>query len=72
MLVTSISNGNSHSQEVASKVLNGLAVGSFIFVSCVEMIPPEFHTTDTHSKYKFLVLTLGFAFMAGIAAIEPS
>ena len=47
-------------------VLDGLAAGSFLFVSCIEMIPPEFHQRDWHSKFKFLMLTLGFAFMAFI------
>ena len=34
--------GGAYSENV-SQCLNGLAVGSFMFVSCIEMIPPEFH-----------------------------
>jgi zinc transporter 1/2/3 len=53
------------------QILNGLAAGSFLFVSCIEMIPPEFHKKNCHSKYKFLALCLGFALIALINGLVP-
>ena len=53
-----------------SKVLNGFAGGSFLFVSCIEMIPPEFHTRDRHTPFKILALCVGFAAMAGFAVFH--
>lgn len=50
--------------------LNGLAVGSFLFVSCIEMIPPEFHKKTRHTPWKFLTLCTGFGLMAAISALH--
>lgn len=52
------------------KCLNGLAVGSFLFVSCIEMIPPEFHKRTRHTIFKFMALCLGFIFMAGMSMLS--
>ncbi len=52
-----------------SQCLNGLAAGSFLFVSCIEMIPPEFHKKTSQTVWKFAVLCAGFAIMAAIARI---
>jgi len=48
----------------ASVVLNGLASGSFLFVACIEMIPPEFHKKNKHTVFKFITMVFGFAIMA--------
>lgn len=53
--------------EIVVKVLNGFAVGSFLFVSCIEVIPPEFHKKTKHSPYKFLVLLIGFLCMSSLS-----
>lgn len=50
--------------------LNGLAVGSFLFVSCIEMIPPEFHKKTLHTPWKFLTLCLGFILMALVSILH--
>lgn len=55
---------------VAVQVLNGLAVGSFLFVSCIEMIPPEFHKRTPHTPAKFAILVTGFLFMAAISLVH--
>jgi zinc transporter ZupT len=55
---------------IVSQCLNGLAVGSFLFVSCIEMIPPEFHKKTAHTPVKFVVLVVGFLLMAGISAFH--
>jgi zinc transporter 1/2/3 len=52
------------------QVLDGLALGSFLFVSCIEMIPSEFHKKNRHAPYKFFVLSLGFAAMAAISLLH--
>lgn len=56
--------------ELAEQLLNGLAVGSFMFVSCIEMIPPEFHKKTSQTPYKFVTLVVGFLLMAGISAVH--
>lgn len=53
--------------DTVSFILNGLAAGSFLFVSCIEMIPPEFHTKESSSLVKFVALCSGFGAMALIA-----
>lgn len=45
-------------------VMNGAAAGSFLFVSSIEMIPPEFHTKTQSTPIKFLAIVLGFMIMA--------
>lgn len=57
-------------RETTSLVLNGLAVGSFLFVSCIEMIPPEFHKKTKHTPFKYLALVAGFGSMAAISALH--
>jgi zinc transporter ZupT len=66
VLKSSITSFSSSKSELVSLILDGLAAGSFLFVSCIEMIPPEFHQKDKHTKWKFLALSVGFAFMAAI------
>lgn len=44
--------------------LNGCALGSFLFLTCLELIPPEFQTVNKHTKFKFLALSIGFTIMA--------
>ena len=56
--------------ETMGMVLNGLAAGSFLFVSCIEMIPPEFHTRESTNIWKFVALVAGFAIMAGVSALH--
>lgn len=56
--------------DVVIQALNGLAVGSFFFASCIEMIPPEFHKKTKHTIWKFLILCIGFAAMAGISVLH--
>ena len=56
--------------EMVSVCLNGLAVGSFLFVSCIEIIPPEFHKKTRHTVWKFFVVCLGFVLMAAISALH--
>jgi zinc transporter 1/2/3 len=54
-------------QYIVRQALDGLAIGSFLFVSCIEMIPSEFHKKNKHTPYKYVLLTLGFISMAIIA-----
>jgi zinc transporter 1/2/3 len=61
---------DSPSASTLELVLNGLATGSFLFVSCVEMIPPEFAEIGPASKYKFATVILGFSMMAILTLIE--
>lgn len=52
------------------ELLNGAAVGSFMFVGMIEMIPPEFNSYDpVHSRSKFAVLCAGFLLMAALNAV---
>lgn len=53
---------------LAEVILTGLSAGSFLFVCCVEMIPPEFATVNQYSIYKFICVAVGFIAMA-LAAI---
>lgn len=55
------------SHQLTRQVLDGLALGSFLFVSCIEMIPSEFHKKNKHAPFKFFVLCLGFVAMAVIS-----
>jgi zinc transporter ZupT len=48
-------------------VFNGLAAGSFMFVACIEMIPPEFHKREQTTLVKFLGVCMGFFVMAAAA-----
>lgn len=59
------------SHSIISAVLNGLACGSFLFVSCIEMIPPEFHKKTKHSIPKFLLLSLGFILISMVSILFP-
>ena len=52
------------------QVMNGAAAGSFLFVSCIEMIPPEFHTKNQSTPAKFMAVTLGFIVMAVVATFH--
>ena len=67
MILFAISNdfdGHLFSNQMISQILDGLALGSFLFVSCIEMIPAEFHKQNKQSKFKFVALTSGFLIMA--------
>jgi zinc transporter ZupT len=55
---------------VSEYVMNGAAAGSFLFVSCIEMIPPEFHTKNQSTPAKFMAVTLGFIVMAYVATFH--
>lgn len=55
---------------VSEYVMNGAAAGSFLFVSCIEMIPPEFHTKNQSTPAKFMAVTLGFVVMAIVATFH--
>jgi zinc transporter ZupT len=61
--------GVSYSKFVAV-IFNGLASGSFLFVSCIEMIPPEFHTRTESTPLKFLAICLGFSIMAFVGSFH--
>lgn len=63
--------GTTSAHSVTSAVLNGLACGSFLFVSCIEMIPPEFHKKTKHSFPKFLLLSLGFVLISMVSVLFP-
>lgn len=64
---------SSNQTKLIVEVLNGAAVGSFMFVGMIEMIPPEFNSYDpVHSKYKFMVLCGGFLGMAALNAFGHS
>lgn len=56
--------------EHVESFLNGCAVGSFIFVSCIEMIPPEFHKKTFHTVWKFAVLCVGFLIMSAVSLLH--
>jgi len=56
--------------QITRQVLDGLALGSFLFVSCIEMIPSEFHKQNKHSPFKFSILCLGFLAMAAISTLH--
>lgn len=49
---------------LAEVILTGLSAGSFFFVCCVEMIPPEFAIVNRYSIYKFICVATGFIVMA--------
>ncbi len=68
-LTSSTSSADSYSLFV-SVICNGLASGSFLFVSCIEMIPPEFHTRTESTPLKFLAICLGFLIMAVVATFH--
>lgn len=55
------------SNTLTEVIMNGAATGSFLFVSCIEMIPPEFHTKTQSTPVKFLAVILGFMIMATVA-----
>lgn len=57
-------------QALISMIFNGLSVGSFLFVCCVEMVPAEFEVVDKYTWWKFLTLFLGFAAMSLLALLE--
>jgi len=63
---------NSHANGILCCVLNGLAVGSFLFVACIEMIVPEFHKADRLISYKFGCTLVGFLLMAAVSIIPDS
>lgn len=49
----------------ASVVCNRLALGSIIFIVCVEMIPPNFHS-NSKDPYKIICLSTGYVLTAAI------
>lgn len=51
-------------------IMNGAAAGSFLFVACIEMIPPEFHTKTQSTPIKFVAICLGFFIMALAASFH--
>ena len=51
------------SNDTLNRVMNGLSAGSFLFVSCIEMIPPEFHTKNQSTPLKFMAVVLGAMIM---------
>lgn len=53
-----------------SVMFNGLASGSFLFVSCIEMLPPEFHTRNSSTPIKFAAVCLGFLIMAYVSTLH--
>lgn len=53
-----------------SVIFNGLASGSFLFVSCIEMLPPEFHTRNSSTPIKFSAVCLGFLIMAYVSTLH--
>lgn len=57
-------------RSVTELVMNGAAAGSFLFVSCIEMIPPEFHTKNQSTPLKFMAVSLGFIIMAAVATLH--
>jgi solute carrier family 39 (zinc transporter), member 1/2/3 len=57
---------------VLSEIFNGVAAGSFLYVSCIEMIVPEFHKADKMMVCKYLFLLFGFLLMAGVSLIPHS
>ena len=57
--------------KITEVVMNGAAAGSFLFVSCIEMIPPEFHTKNQSTPAKFMAVVLGFLIMALVATYHP-
>lgn len=63
MLSDYLSTSNTPS-DTLNRVMNGLSAGSFLFVSCIEMIPPEFHTKNQSTPAKFMAVVIGFMIMA--------
>jgi zinc transporter ZupT len=61
------SNGGNSGRAMSEYILNGASAGSFLFVSCIEMIPPEFHTKNQSTPAKFMAIVAGFLVMAGVA-----
>lgn len=57
-------------KSIISLIMNGAAAGSFLFVSCIEMIPPEFHTKTQSTPIKFMAVTLGFLIMAYVSTLH--
>lgn len=71
MLVDLYSGSASDGEKAVSElVMNGAAAGSFLFVSCIEMIPPEFHTKNQSTPVKFMAVSLGFVIMAAVATFH--
>ena len=71
MLADLYSTPNGKDKNISELVMNGAAAGSFLFVSCIEMIPPEFHTKNQSTPAKFMAVVIGFLFMAAAAAFHP-
>ena len=57
-------------RDITIVILTGLALGSFLFVACIEMITPEFTVIDRTSIRKFACVCLGFISMAIVAGVE--
>ena len=55
---------------IIAMIFNGLSVGSFLFVCCVEMVPAEFLIIDKYTSWKFFTLFLGFSAMAFMALLD--
>lgn len=58
-------NASKLSKHLLSSIFNGLALGSILFIVCVEMIPPNFHTKGANFS-KICTLTMGYLVTAGI------
>lgn len=55
---------------ILSTIFNGLSVGSFLFICCVEMVPAEFLVLDKYSGARFATLLSGFLIMAAMALLD--
>ncbi|KAF7683028.1 Zinc transporter ZIP1 [Astathelohania contejeani] len=54
-----------------SKIFDGLALGSMVFIVFVEMLPPSFHSKDGNSVVKILTLGLGYLITAVVIYMTP-
>lgn len=72
---STVSSGSvsSSTSALVEELFNGAAKGSFIFVACVEMIPPQFGhgmPVDKHSYGRFMVVIIGFLLMTFVASFH--
>ncbi len=65
MTITEISSRNA----LTAVVLRSFCAGLFLFVSLVELVPEELESRS-NTGMKLCMLTVGFVFMAVMAAIE--
>lgn len=59
------------SNEMLECIFNGLAMGSMLFIVCIEMIPTSFHSSEKNLP-KILVLSFGFLLTASIILLTHS